>query len=397
MLSKTTNPKTMELETLQKQARDIFNKLGFPTKRHENWLYWTPDNEQKALERKFYEPSDSINESDVILIKNGSLRSKPNNKNLTVSNDIHDYQNENLSFNLDSSSLSYLNTSECSEVITIRCRGIINEPLQIRLESDHTQDDSTVNTKVNLIVEEHSSITATFYHQQLGGAFNLTNTSFELVCKDNANANISHVFKDNKSKAFFHSIIHMHEKSKCNHISYVTNSLLTRHDTNVTFYKEEASLNLKGISLLTGEEQFYNHLTINHKSKNCFCKQHFKTILDDKSISEFSGLVYVAKGSHEVDSQQMNQILLFSDSARALSRPQLKIDADDVQCAHGSTIGQLNPEEIHYIKSRGLTESEAKALLTYGFAEEIIEEIQDSHLKEALAQDIKETVRKIKS
>ena len=93
----------------------------------------------------------------------------------------------------------------------------------------------------------------------------------------------------------------------------------------------------------------------------------------------------------------MNQILLFSDAARALSRPQLKIDADDVQCAHGSTIGQLNPEEVHYIKSRGLTESEAKALLTYGFAEEIIEEITDEKLKSELVIDIKDVVSKIKS
>ena len=137
------------------------------------------------------------------------------------------------------------------------------------------------------------------------------------------------------------------------------------------------------------------HLKI-WSSKNCFCKQHFKSILTQDAVSEFSGLVYVAKGSHGVDSQQLNQNLLFSDSARVLSRPQLKIDADDVQCAHGSTIGQLNPEEIHYIKSRGLTEQEAKSLLTFGFAEEIINEISDDTVKKELTSVVKQIIGSLK-
>ena len=397
MFLKKINHKTMKLETLQKKSKDEFKEKGFPTKKHENWLYWTPDTDHETLEKSYYEKSDTITESEVVIIKNGSLQSKPSIAGLSITNDITQCSNESLQFNLESSSLSYLNSACSNEVITIRCSAEIKEPLTILITSDHSEESVTVNSKINVIVEENCSLTTSLYHQKQGSDTTLTNTSFELICKDNTNVNVNHIFKDNASKAFFNAIIHMNENSNCNHITYVANALLTRHDTNVTFYKEKATLNLKGVSVLAGEEQFYNHLTINHESKNCFCKQHFKTILDDKAIAEFSGLVYVAKGSHEVDSQQMNQILLFSDASRALSRPQLKIDADDVQCAHGSTIGQLNPEEVHYIKSRGLTESEAKALLTYGFAEEIIEEITDEKLKSELVIDIKDVVSKIKS
>ena len=87
---------------------------------------------------------------------------------------------------------------------------------------------------------------------------------------------------------------------------------------------------------------------------------------------------------------------MFSDKARVLSRPQLRIDADDVQCAHGSTIGQLNPEEVHYIRSRGLQEEEARALLTYGFAEEIIDSIKDEACKNTLTGLIKNSVSELK-
>ena len=140
-------------------------------------------------------------------------------------------------------------------------------------------------------------------------------------------------------------------------------------------------------------EQFFNHLKINHFSKDCHCEQVFKNILDGKSVSEFSGCVYVATGSHEVVSTQLNNNLMFSDSARALSRPQLIIDADDVQCDHGSTIGQLNPTEIHYIRSRGLTEKEARVLLSFGFIDEVLCTMVDVQAKDAVVALTKQVIQ----
>mgnify|MGYP003998995873 FL=1 len=190
-------------------------------------------------------------------------------------------------------------------------------------------------------------------------------------------------------------MIYLYENSKCSHLTFVTNSRIVRHDTEVHFYEEGADLKCSGVGILKDNEQFYNHLKINHYSKNCTAAQFFKNILDDKAIAEFSGLVFVQEGAHGVDSTQSNKTLLLSDNARVLSRPQLKIDADDVLCAHGSTIGQLNPEEIFYITSRGLTPKQAKALLVYGFAEEIIINIKDNTLKTKLDNYIKSSLSKI--
>jgi Fe-S cluster assembly protein SufD len=106
----------------------------------------------------------------------------------------------------------------------------------------------------------------------------------------------------------------------------------------------------------------------------------------DYALSEFSGLVFVEKNAHGTNSSQLNQTLLLSDQARALSRPQLRIDADDVECAHGATVGQLNPDEIFYIQSRGMTQQKAKQLLTYGFAKEVLTDVPDPKIKTMLLE-----------
>jgi len=159
------------------------------------------------------------------------------------------------------------------------------------------------------------------------------------------------------------------------------------------FTGEDADASYSGVSLLSGKSKQSTQLWINHFAKDCRSHQLFKTILDDQSLSEFSGLVTVKEGCHLTDSQQLNQNLLLSDHARVLSRPQLVIDADDVQCAHGCTIGQLNPDEVFYIQSRGLSEQESKALLTFGFVEEVVEKISDDELRGNLESLIKEEIK----
>ena len=386
----------MNIETLNTQAKEDFKTIGFPTNKHENWLYWTPDTIQETLLNAYSEPQESILNSDDIIIKNSRIVSAPEQTGLTVSYDVASLANEELSFNVETSSISLLNSAQCQQVVIIKCNKKLIDALNVRIETNPSQSNVTVNTKIIVIAEADTAMNLTFFHQHHGNISNISNTTCEFIIKKQAQLDVNHVFKNQKAHSFFHSILHLYEKSKCQHLTFVSESTLMRHDTQANFYEEDAHLDLKGMGILQDQDKFFNHLKINHYSKNCFCKQHFKSILTQDAISEFSGLVYVAKGSHGVDSQQLNQNLLFSDSARVLSRPQLKIDADDVQCAHGSTIGQLNPEEIHYIKSRGLTEQEAKSLLTFGFAEEIINEISHDTVKKELTSVVKQIIGSLK-
>ncbi len=151
---------------------------------------------------------------------------------------------------------------------------------------------------------------------------------------------------------------------------------------------EGADCQLKGLGLLDQKSQAHTHLEIQHRVPACTTSQLFKTILMDESVAEFTGLVWVFPKAHQTNSNQLNKTLILSPSARAFSRPQLKIDADDVSCTHGATIGQLSEEALFYLKSRGFSEAKAKALLTTGFVTELLQELPCEWFSDALQQEV---------
>jgi len=110
----------------------------------------------------------------------------------------------------------------------------------------------------------------------------------------------------------------------------------------------------------------------------------YKNILGGAAQAEFNSLVHVFRGANKSDSQQLDRNLLLSDKARAYSRPQLKIDADDVKANHGAATGQLEQNELFYLRSRGLDKDYARFILTYGFAREILDKIEPVSLREKL-------------
>ena len=392
-LTLSTNHKLVDLKP---KLKTKFEAEGFPTTSHENWLYWAPDQlHQTLLNPVRNDDYNSDTFADVTIV-NGSL--------VNVSDKIQGleiFETEstellaNLDLNLDTSSISILNSLQAEKIIVLKAASNLEQLIRVSNISTANNPNSTAVAKIIVLAEQETVSKFIFDHISLFGNTNAINTSFHLIAKKDSNVSITHLFKKVQSPCFFHSMIYLYENTNCDHLTYVTNSELVRHDTEAHFYEENANLKCSGVGILKNNEQFYNHLKINHYVKNCNCEQFFKNILDDQAIAEFSGLVFVKEGAHGVDSTQSNKTLLLSDKARVLSRPQLKIDADDVQCAHGSTIGQLNPEEVFYITSRGLSLKEAKALLVYGFAEEIIVDIEDQSLRTELVKDIKNTLREI--
>lgn len=162
----------------------------------------------------------------------------------------------------------------------------------------------------------------------------------------------------------------------------------TRRQVEVDLTGENSHTKLHGLAILTGKSESYTHTTLNHLVPHCESHQFFKNILSDSAQSEFNGLVHVKDIAQKTDAYQSNHNLLLSDQARALSRPQLKIFADDVKCSHGATMGQLDETQLFYLKSRGLDFESARSLLLYGFAEEVIETIPIPLAKEACEKQI---------
>jgi Fe-S cluster assembly protein SufD len=188
---------------------------------------------------------------------------------------------------------------------------------------------------------------------------------------------------------------HLHQAtgSEINVHCLAFGSHTSRHHLEVTLSGEHATCRMNGLSLLSGNSSVYRHVVVNHPVGHCVSEQLFKGIINDQARSEFDGTIVVGKGANGTDATQLNKNLLLSGQARVYTRPQLQIDTDDVKCAHGATVGQLEEEELFYLVSRGLDKRTAQNLLTFGFAEEVIDRIDSTPLKERLTNRLLSTLK----
>lgn len=161
---------------------------------------------------------------------------------------------------------------------------------------------------------------------------------------------------------------------------------IVRNELDVVLGGEGANALLSGLYLNDGDRLIDNALRVTHASPKCYSRMAYKGVLDGTSRSVFTGKVLVPQGSQQTDSNQLNNNLLLSDKATLDTKPQLEIFADDVKCTHGATIGGFPRELIFYFQSRGMTEAMAHAILTFGFASEIVDKINIDPLRERLSK-----------
>jgi Fe-S cluster assembly scaffold protein SufB len=154
----------------------------------------------------------------------------------------------------------------------------------------------------------------------------------------------------------------------------------------VRFLEPHGFASVKGLSLLGEKANVAHRVTAEHAVGHCVSRQFYKSILADSAKAAFESRVEVAKGADKSDSRQLNKNLLLSKTAAAVSRPELKIHADDVSCAHGSATGELRQEELFYMQSRGIGRAFARLVMTEGFAKEVLEEIPEIPLRGELEE-----------
>ncbi len=169
---------------------------------------------------------------------------------------------------------------------------------------------------------------------------------------------------------------------------------LIRNDVNVVLDGEGAEATLNGLYLGTGSQLIDNHTTIDHAKPHCPSHELYKGILAEKSKGVFNGKIKVRKDAQKTDAKQTNKNLILSEDASIDTKPQLEIFANDVKCTHGATIGQLDEEQVFYLRSRGVEERSARDILTFAFASEIIERIRVEPLRGQLEQMIRERLSK---
>ena len=157
-----------------------------------------------------------------------------------------------------------------------------------------------------------------------------------------------------------------------------------RHNLNVKLNGEGANTNLEGLYLLSGEQLSDTHSMIDHAAPHCTSGEHYKGILDGKSRGVFNGRIMVRQGAQQTNSYQENRNIILSNEAKVDTKPQLEIFADDVKCSHGATVGQLSNESMFYLRSRGIGEEQAKMILIYAFANDVLKGIKEDEVRSRL-------------
>lgn len=391
-----------ELLNLKESAKKQFD--DFPTKKHESWKYLNLDEtlnlDLNITPSKAYSLLDQA--YSVQLFQNKVLIADNSFESGLLIQSFSDYSANSdqsllasMTSGFNQTPFSYLNTVNFEEgvIISAAQSSVIQKPVLIDLQLLASEDKAKgSHHRVLVHVAKKAKLTVYLRHVSYLETPELINNYFDFTVEDEAELELVCLQEGDQPYLFNTFQFQLNEQSQLNFVHFLRDGLTTRHDINLNFHKENANAKLSGIALLAGESKFYNHLAVNHKVGNCECEQTFKTILTNKALSEFSGVVSVDKYAHGTNSSQSNPNLLLSDSARALSRPQLKIDADDVECAHGSTIGQLNDNEVYYLQSRGLTLNAARALLTFGFAEDIVQRVKETSIALTLEKILRESL-----
>lgn len=172
------------------------------------------------------------------------------------------------------------------------------------------------------------------------------------------------------------------QASQYRHFNFDLGGRLVRNDLIVQLNEPEAHCDLQGLAAQAGRQHVDNHTWIHHNVPDCTSNEYYKAILGGKSHNVFNGYVQVAKDAQHTDSNMQNKNLLLSREAEVDTKPELEIYADDVKCAHGATIGELDENALFYLRSRGIPTDKAKALLTYAFASEIVDHAPDEGVRE---------------
>ena len=240
----------------------------------------------------------------------------------------------------------------------------------------------------NLIVIEREARAAVLEtYAALGGGEGVywTNAVTEVVVGDGARVDCYRVQRES-DRAYHVAVTDVHQGRDTTVNVHVVSfgGALARHDLRGTLAGPGGYLILNGLYVLAGEQHADHHTAIDHAAPHCESHEYFNGVLDGRSRGVFNGRIIVRPGAQKTDSKQTNNNLLLSGEAHADSQPQLEIHADDVKCTHGSTVGPLDPKALFYLRSRGLGETEARRLMTYGFAAEILNRMDVAPLRAQL-------------
>ncbi|MFW5707781.1 MAG: Fe-S cluster assembly protein SufD [Bacteroidota bacterium] len=260
----------------------------------------------------------------------------------------------------------------------------VEKPIQL-INIINSPDPLMTHIRHLVVQEKNSKLTLVHCDHSLTHNLSFTNSLTESYLEKEAELDFYKIQnKGHNSAVVNNSFFRQKEKSRLTTHALVLNGGFTKNMVNVALEDPFCQAELNGIYLVDSNQHVDNQLFVDHAAPDCQSEQLYKGILDDEATAAFSGKIMVRKDAQKTLAYQNNKNILLTDDAKANALPQLEIYADDVKCSHGATVGQLDPNAMFYLRTRGLSERSARMLLMYAFAAEVVQRISIVPLRERI-------------
>ncbi|MBA3725918.1 MAG: Fe-S cluster assembly protein SufD [Armatimonadetes bacterium] len=287
---------------------------------------------------------------------------------------------------LDESAFTALNTAffEGGYFVFVPKNTIVEQPIYVAFIAASSGMPAISHPRNLLVVENHAQASVVeSYIGDAGASF--VNAVTECVAGEDAV--LEHVKLQLGSTEALHVTSMQIVQGRASNVKSTVVTMggkLVRNDTNSVLAGQGCECTINGLYVGHGDQHIDNHTRLDHAQPNCPSHELFKGVLADKSSAVFNGKIIVRRIAQKTDSKQSNMNLLLSDDAVINTKPQLEIFADDVRCTHGATIGRLDEDALFYLRSRGIDKTDARNLLIYAFASDVIDRIKIPELRESL-------------
>ena len=418
---KKTNLNFKELDSLRTENFKKFEKMGFPSKKLENWKYTDLkniiNNNFKSLE--IFKDKKNSHYDENLLIKNfkhnriillngnfvesnfsfediDKIKIKSLKNTFLIKKDFEKIKNY---FEDDQNSMISLNHALVNDgvVLEVDRNYKFNEPLIIYNFFDKKSENKIINNKVFISIGSNSKLSIVDFYKCENNVKYFNNTIHNYTVNKNA---ILKKFNINASldKSYNYNLTKV--KSYSN--SLFENFLLSigpnfiKNEIHCSLLENFSSCFVNGLMLLNGEQHHELKTNINHKHENCKSSQLVKSVLLDESKGTYQGKIYVDKNAQKTNGYQLSKALILSEQSKFNSKPELEIYADDVKCSHGSTTGNIDENSTFYLMSRGLTRDQANKMIINGFLYEVIESITERNIKVLISKLFSERINIVK-
>jgi Fe-S cluster assembly protein SufD len=282
--------------------------------------------------------------------------------------------------------LIHLNTAMASDGVFVYVPDGVTLTRPVQVVNLVQSDDDMFNQHRNLIIaEKNSNFSIIICDHTLSPQKFLTNAVTEVFVGENAHFDIIRVQNEhNNACKITNTFIHQEKNSVTSSNNITLHGGLIRNSTYHILAGEGAESHSYGLFLADKWQHIDNFVNVDHAVPHCTSNQLFKGVLDDMSTGAFNGRILVRPGAQGTLAYQKNNNIILTDDAKMDTKPQLEIFADDVKCSHGATIGQIDEDALFYIQSRGINKREARLMLMFGFAHEVIQNIKIEPLRERM-------------